>query len=457
MFFSITTYDNIYKRLGVEIFFFAIWFFAFWVGGNAYAQIYEVGPGKALERIGSVPFDRLEPGDLVKIYYREKPYLERIILRRSGTEQRPIRIKGIPSKGRLPIIDGKLAGAVQRENWNHRGRWLIKIGDDVPGDYVRIENLVLRNANNGNLTVDSKGGHLYTANAGGVFLTKGKHVVISNCLIYACGNGIICAFAPNVNHLTVRKCRIYGNGDFQNKKSDQEHNVYLNGTHTIVEFCRFGPPAACGQTLKDRGLDTIIRYNWIEGGFNRQLDLVDHKDYKKAHAFVYGNVLVQGRKSHNYNMIHWGGDSGYSRSGTLYFFNNTVIGKHPVTRYIDVQYSDCKVDLRNNAFIGQGKLWNYRGTLKGLHNWFSKDIQCPQEKYLGIRGDNPGFMIGFKVPYFPYLGSALINNGISQVPLPVEYMPLPRGGGWKRSAFQTMDIGAYEFNPVMLKKHFGSQ
>jgi hypothetical protein len=156
-------------------------------------------------------------------------------------------------------------------------------------------------------------------------------------------------------------------------------------------------------------------------------------------------------------MIHWGGDAGHSRSGTLYFFNNTVIGKHPVTRYIDVQYSDCKIDLRNNAFIGQGKLWNYRGALKGLHNWLSKDIQSPQEKYLGISGDNPGFMIGFKIPYFPYLGSALINNGISHLPLPVEYMPLPRGGGWKRSVVQAMDIGAYEFNPVILKKHFGSK
>ena len=446
------------NRLNLNrIFFFIIWALAFWTDRDACARIYEVGPGKALERIGSVPFDRLEPGDLVKIYYRKKPYQERIILRRSGTEQKPIRIKGIPYKGRLPIIDGKFARVVQGENWNHRGRWLIKIGDDVPGDYVRIENLVLRNANNGNFTVDSKGRHLYKANAGGVFLTKGKHVVISNCRIYACGNGIICAWAPDVTHLTVRKCLIYGNGDFQNKNSDQEHNVYLQGTHTIVEFCRFGPPAACGQTLKDRGLNTIIRYNWIEGGFNRQLDLVDHKDYKQAHAFVYGNVLVQGRISHNYNMIHWGGDGKYSRSGTLYFFNNTVIGKHPVTRYIDVQNSDCKVDLRNNAFIGQGKLWNYRGTLKGLHNWLSKEIKWPQEKYLGISGNNPGFMIGFKIPYFPYLGSALINNGISHVPLPVEYMPLPRGGGWKRSAFQAMDIGAYEFNPVMLKKYFGSQ
>ena len=440
-----------------RIFLLIIWALTFWAGRDACALIYEVGPGKALKRIGSVPFDRLEPGDLVKIHYRKEPYQERIILRRSGTEQRPIRIKGIPYKGRLPIIDGKFAGAVQRENLNHRGRWLIKIGDDVPGDYVRIENLVLRNANNGNITVDSKGKHPYTANAGGVFLTKGKHVVISNCRIYACGNGIISAYAPDVTHLTVRKCLIYGNGDFQNKKSDQDHNVYLQGTHTIVEFCRFGPPGACGQTLKDRGLNTIIRYNWIEGGFNRQLDLVDHEKYKQAHAFVYGNVLVQGRTSHNYNMIHWGGDRGHSRSGTLYFFNNTVVGKHPVTRYIDVQYSDCKVDLRNNAFIGQGKLWNYRGILKGRHNWFSKEIQCPQEKYLGIRGDNPGFMTRVKIPYFPYLGSTLINNGISQLPLPVEYMPLPRGGGWKRSVAQAMDIGAYEFNPVMLKKYFGSQ
>ncbi len=418
------------------------------------AMIYNVGPGKKYEKIASVPFDRLDPGDVVKIFYRKKPYRERIILRRSGTKKKPIIIRGVSIRGKLPVIDGKFATQFQKEVWKNSGRWLIKIGDGAPGDYVRIENLVLRNANNTNTTVEAAGRRLYTDNAAGIFLRSGKSVVVSNCRIFSCGNGILTYWAPDVIGLRIRKCLIYKNGNHRDRESDQEHNVYLQGSQSIIEFCRFGKPYANGQNLKDRGMNTIIRYNWIEDGYNRQLDLVDRKEYDKADAFVYGNVIVQGKKSHNYNMIHWGGDLGHSRSGTLYLFNNTIVGKHAKTRYIDVQYSDCKVDMRNNVFIGQGKLWNYKGTFRGMNNWFSKSIAYPENKMLGKEGSNPGFYLNSALPFLPYLGSYLINNGTPKTPLPVKYMPNPIGGGWRRPIHQGIDIGAYEFSPSMIKRIF---
>ena len=417
-------------------------------------MIYEVGPGKKYEQISGVPFDTLEPGDVVNIFYRKKPYRERIILRRSGTKKKPIIIRGIVSLGKLPVIDGKFARQFQKEAWKHSGRWLIKVGDGTPGDHVRIENLVLRNANNTNATDETTGRRLYTDNAAGIFLRSGKSVVVFNCRIYSCGNAILTSYAPEVTGFILRKCLIYGNGNHRDRTSDQEHNVYLQGTQSTIEFCRFGKPYAEGQNLKDRGMNTIIRYNWIEDGYSRQLDLVDHKDYKKADAFVYGNVIVQGRNSHNYNMIHWGGDSGHSRSGTLYLFNNTIVGKHTKTRYIDVQYSDCKVDLRNNVFIGQGKLWNYKGALRGMNNWFSKSITYRENLMLGKKGSNPGFYLNYALPFLPYPGSPLINNATPKTPLPVKYMPNPIGGGWKRPVHQGKDIGAYEFFPSIIKKIF---
>ena len=263
------------------------------LASNAEARVYEVGPGKKYEQIFMVPFDTLEPGDAVNIFYQQNPYHERIVLRRSGTKEQPIIIRGIASAGKFPIIDGKFARQFQKEAWKNSGRWLIKVGDGTPGDYVRIENLVLRNANNTNVTIEAAGQRLYTDNAAGIFLRAGKHVVVSNCRIYSCGNGMLTYYAPEVTGLIIRKCLIYGNGNHRDRTSDQEHNVYLQGTHSIIEFCRFGKPYAEGQNLKDRGGNTIIRYNWIEDGYSRQLDLVDHKDYKKADAFVYGNVIIQ--------------------------------------------------------------------------------------------------------------------------------------------------------------------
>ncbi len=422
------------------------------VTANAEGTIYQVGPEKRFKNINDVPLDSLEPGDIVKIFYRDKPYTDRFIIRRSGTEEKPIVFSGVPSNRKLPVIDGRFARQDQKEYWKNSGRWLIKIGDKDPGSHVIIQNLVLRNANNSNPTFEPDGKRFYTANAAGIFVRSGKNVTIQNCRIHSCGNAVLTYYAPEVTHLKLRRCIIYRNGDHVNRSSDQEHNVYLQGTNTIVEFCHFGKPNSNGQNLKDRGLNTIIRYNWIEEGLNRQLDLVDHKQYTNADAYVYGNVIIQGKTPQNFNMIHWGGDSGYSRSGTLFFFNNTVVGHHSRNRFIDVQYSDCKVDLRNNAFVGTGLLWNLRGTLRGTNNWFSSSLKLPEGKYLGLQGDNPGFLMNFVVPFMPFPGSDLINTGIPNTPLPVKHMPFPNARGLKRPIYQITDIGAYEFSPSLVKK-----
>ncbi len=51
-------------------------FFSGWVFpvNQAYADVFSVGPGKTYEHIYQVPLDRLNPGDIVKIYYRVEPY-----------------------------------------------------------------------------------------------------------------------------------------------------------------------------------------------------------------------------------------------------------------------------------------------------------------------------------------------------------------------------------------------
>lgn len=412
---------------------------------HACSAVYEVGPEKKYERIAQVPFDTLVPGDVVRIYYREKPYQTKFILRRSGTKELPIVITGIPQKGKLPVIDGSLALQFQKELWPQPGRWLIKVGDGTAGDYVHIKNLHLRNANNS--LKFRHAGHVrdYKDNAAGVFVRLGRHVVISGCVIHSCGNGIQTNYGPDVSHLTLSGCSVYDNGNHRSPKSSQEHNVYLCGTHTTVQFCWFGETHSDGNNLKERGVDTVIRYNWIEGSKNRQLDLVDYKGYSRADAYVYGNVIIQSKTIHNYNMIHWGGDAGHSRSGTLYLFNNTVIGKAGKTRFVDVQYPDCNVDMKNNVFVGSGKLWNNKGALQGSNNWFSSRINVPSYPLLGFKGQRPGFNLNSVIPYIPYPGSFLINNGTNNVPMAVRYMPKPYGGGLRRPCDGHMDVGAFEF------------
>lgn len=413
---------------------------------KAFPSVYEVGPGKEFQGIGQLPLDTLEPGDIVKIYYRQEPYREKFILRRSGTRENPIVIMGIPEGGNLPIIAGSLANQFQEEQLFEPGRWLIKVGDGTPGDHIQIKNLELHNANNSQAFVMAGHAQSFEDNAAGVFVRFGRQVLISGCVIHSCGNGVQTSYGPKVSHVTLNGCRIYDNGNHLNLKSDQEHNVYLCGTNSIIQGCRFGDTHADGNNIKDRGVNTIIRYDWIEGGKNRQLDLVDYIGYGKADAYVYGNVIMQARELSNNNMIHWGGDSGHSRSGTLYLFNNTILAKAEGTRFIVVRYPDCSVGMKNNVFVGSGTLWNSNGLLYGSNNWFSLRINIPSHLFLGFQGQDPGFSMKATMPYMPRAGSKLINNGTNQVPMKVEFMPTPYTGGLRRPNDGRMDIGAFELS-----------
>ena len=423
-------------------------FFSGWVFpvNQAYAVVFSVGPGKTYEHIYQAPLDRLNPGDIVKIYYRAEPYREKFIIRRSGTKRAPITIMGISSAGgKRPVIEGTNAIQHQKDLRHDKGRYLIKIGGKSPGNFVVIRNLHLRNANNSHYHLSDEGEtKKYSDNAAGIFVFWGRHVTISNCIIQSNGNGILSNHSPKVSHTVIRNCIIFDNGNFVNPGSSQQHNVYLQGKLTTVEFSRFGSTHSNGQIIKDRGLSTVIRYNWIEGGPNRQLDLVEFKGYRRADAFVYGNVIIQGKKIINNQMINFGGDGGISRSGTLYFFNNTVVSKSARTLFIRSGFSDITFFLINNAFIGNGKLWNGKGWLLGHNNWFYKGIKGPFGSVTAIRGHDPNFFPWFGIPYVPLLSSPLTDMGSNRVHLPVRYMPKPRGGGMRRPRAGNMDIGAYE-------------
>jgi len=410
---------------------------------SAHATRFDVGPGKKLEHLFQVPWDQLGPGDVVRIYYRKKPYNEKFIIRRSGTAKAPIVVTGVPSKGRLPVIEGKNAVQFQSETRHDTGRYLIKIGGQTPGDWVVIRNLHLRNAHNLNHHVSGNGKpRRYTDNAAGIFLYWGRHVTIARCIIQSCGDGILSNHSPQVTRTRITGCYLFNNGNFENPASSQEHNVYLQGIGTIVEFCFFGPVHSDGHLIKDRGKSTVIRYNWLSGGMSRQLDLVEYSGYEDADAMVYGNVIIQGKKKNNYNMIHFGGDSGGSRSGRLFFFNNTVVSQTPKTLFI-FNHSDCSVLLANNAFIGGGVLWNGKGRLMGYNNWIQQGIRGRFDKTMAIQGVNPGFMTQFAIPYVPAAYSVLSNNGSNRTPMPVKFMPNPKGGGIRRPGGSRMYIGAY--------------
>ncbi len=429
------------------ILFTGIWLIIFSTCFQVWSKTYEIGPDKEFTDLNSVPFDNLEPGDHVKIHYRSQPYKTIFIIRKSGFKSKPIIIEGVTKNGRRPVIEGDNAVQLQTDFSKQYGRWLIKIGDKNAANFITLKNLHLKNANNLNSFI-FKGNRIdYKNNAGGIFIKHGHNIQVENCVITSCGNGIISGYMPYVNNVLIDNCYIFDNGNHKNPKSPYEHNIYIGSGKAIIQFSKIYNPRS-GHCIKDRSHKTTIRYNWVEGGKNRQLDLVDHKFYKKADAVVYGNVIVQGKKSRNRNMIHWGGDQKVSRSGILYLFNNTIVGRSRQTDFLVTRHSDCSIQMINNIIEGSGNLWNNVGFLSGSNNWFSNKIQVPSNQVLGIRGFSPGFLPDPRNPYQLGPGSMAINAGTLNIPVRIRYMPNPKKGRLKRPIISNIDIGAFEYLPI---------
>ncbi len=338
------------------------------------AKVYRVGPKEPCSHLRQIKWDSLKPGDVVEILYKLNGYREKFFLLSSGTKARPITLRGvINSKGKRPVIDGVMAVQSQDVSDEHLSkRGLIIIGEEKrSADYIVIENLELRNANNKNFFKFGNKSFPYAANGSGVLVCKSKYVKIKNCVIHSCCMGIQTFYYPNVDKFVLTNSIIYNNGDFT--RSHWGHNVYLCARKTLVQFNKFGELYSDGNNIKDRSNKTIIRYNWIEGGMSHQIDLVEYSGYPSADAFVYGNVIISGKKTKNSKMILFGGDRhdkegkliGQGRNGTLYFFNNTVhFRKQHLDAFLCINKPNCRVLFQNNLLLG-GK------TIKIGKGWFS--------------------------------------------------------------------------------------
>lgn len=102
----------------------------------AFAAVYEVREGTALDTIAEVPWATLMPGDTVLIHWRSTPYKEKWVICRQGTEAQPITIRGVLGpNGERPVIDGNGATTPTNLNFWSETRGTIKIGGaNVPQD-----------------------------------------------------------------------------------------------------------------------------------------------------------------------------------------------------------------------------------------------------------------------------------------------------------------------------------
>ena len=388
------------------------------------------------------------------------PYYEKVALPSNGTAANPITFQGVPdAQGNRPILDG--TNAVQVGYATNLDRGLIQTGSGYSGsgNYILIQNLELRNAYYTNKYYPAALN--YGKNGAGVFVQNGASVVIRNCWIHGNGNGIQTGGkSQGVTDLLIEACRVEGNGvvNTDGTGDSQEHNFYVSSEPMTVQYCYIGTlrADADGQNFKDRGSGTVFRYNWVEGGPNDQLDLVQGGT-QPANAYVYGNVFIKNNATGNGRLTLFGTDGTGNRAGTFYFVNNTVVTTRSLTYVFQVTTGNS-VQAHNNVIYYPGG-GNYPqinagsgGTVLGSYNWIS-----PGSDFTGTTltntispaGNNPGFVNYPGEDFHLAVGSACINAGATTWPQqslttatlqpipPLSYEPRPTDGH--------IDIGAYEY------------
>lgn len=381
---------------------------------------YQVGP--LVGQLGAlelVPWERLSPGDTVRIFFRPDSYSGKIYLAAQGRPNAPVRVCGVKGpNGERPVIEGR--NAVTRRGLNyghplHESRSVILINKFRDQEWkafpshVQIDGLKIRGAHPANQFIDAAGERRsYTEHGACIWVERGHYVSIADNEITDCTNAIFSKSTDDGDFALTKEIRIVGNNMYNNGLvgSDRVHTTYIQSVGVVYEFNRYGPlrVGARGNSIKDRSVGTVIRYNRIEDGA-RALDLVEAEDFPQAAkanpayraTYVYGNQIIKdGRKG---STIHYGGDHNGSspgahwgepnnRKGTLYFFHNTVrLTGDGYGVLFQLSTTEESAEVWNNIFVFDptipiprmragtevGSSWKTGGSISLGRNWINNN------------------------------------------------------------------------------------
>ncbi len=348
---------------------------------------YQVGPGRGqLASLDQVPWENLSAGDTVRIFSRAQPYVGKFAINALGTAAAPVRVCGVKgANGERPIIDG--ANATTRPTLSF-GRASASAINETRGiamivargsanwgtmapTYIQIDGLKFQRAHpaysftglNGTSTA-------YTDFGSCIWIEQGQHITIADNEITDCAQAIFSRSSDGGDAFLTKDIRIAGNDMYGNGiVGDMHmHTTYIQSVGVTYEFNHYGPlrAGALGNSIKDRSVGAVVRYNRIEDGAYG-IDLVEAEDYprtalaKPAYraSFVYGNQLVlpAGSIGVHYGGDHIGSEAQY-RKGTLYFYDNTVhfTGNANGVYLFRLSTTEETAQVWNNVFVFDARI-----------------------------------------------------------------------------------------------------
>lgn len=410
------------------------------------AAVYEVGPDRGHKQLAAVAA-LLNPGDTVKVDGGST--YAAVTFTRSGTREKPIVIQGLRAQdGARAILSG---GA----NTLHlRADWHVVEGLEVTGGSSRC-----------------------------VF-HEGADNTLRNAVVRDCPKQGILGADQGSGNFTLERSEVFRCGG-----GDRDHQIYMTtdqvahpGSVFRLQHC-FIHDANGGNNVKSRSERNEIRYNWIEGAYYHELELIGPDPggvadgwtprLKREDSDVVGNVFRKRRTAamndSNFAVFRVGGDATGESHGRYRFVNNTVIaGTGAVFRCFDSLES---VELHNNVFHRPGGGLNLsrvsdaswtggQPTFAGSNNWITTGASNVPAGLSGtVTGTDPGFLDFARGDFRPAAASPLRDaanaspQGPAGLPFPDPHFP-PAFGPPSTGAIGVappvrpqagaLDIGAYE-------------
>jgi hypothetical protein len=367
------------------------------LGAKAQAQVaapgttYRVGSGQPYPTVAALP--ALAPGDVVEV--TGGAIYGPLTLTASGTATAKITFRGVPVNGQRPVISGG-ANTVDFEGSNH----VVFEGFEVTGGSSRC-----------------------------VF-NHAADVTIRDTVVHHCPAHGILGADYDTGSLTLDHVEVHHAG-----AGDQKHPIYIAtdevaypGSVFRMQHCYLHDNNG-GHGVKSRAERNEIYYNWIEGSYYHELELIGPdgppEELKREDSDVVGNVIRKAGPNAQFHAVRIGGDGTGMTHGRYRFANNTFILGEGVGSAIRVFDAAESLELDNNVFYrpnGAG-IEIVRTTeaspapaVSGSHNWITAGSPVPTGLTATIAGNDPGFTAAATMDFRPAAGSVLANQGQANPP-----------------------------------------
>lgn len=411
------------------------------------AAVYQVGAGRPYPDLQSVAA-LLLPGDVVEVD-GDATYPGGVAFTRPGTPEQKITIRGLRINGNRPVLSGGTNTVHFMTDWPYTG---------PGGDHYIFE------------------GFEVTGGTSRGIYHQASDLTIRDVVVHDCPAHGLLGADQGSGSLLMEYVEVYNCGS-----GTQRHQIYMAtdevhypGSVFRMQHCYIHDGSG-GNNVKTRSERNEIYYNWIEGAYYHELEMIgpdggDGGDpgLAREDSDVVGNVFV---KTREFAVIRAGGDGTGETGGRYRFVNNTFISAGPaVFRLFDGIES---IEMHNNVFFRNSGVVDIMRTvdanwttgsavIAGSNNWVLQGAaNVPVQWLFTITGADPGWLNPPGLDVRTAAGSPLVDagnpapSGPAGYPFPDPFFPPAMhpplrqlestGTAQTRPSYGAIDIGAFEF------------